>query len=91
VSFYYERDYNRAVEAARGAVARYPSHHLAYRWLAASLGQLGYASEALRALRKTIELSPQSFELYVRHRPPWYSPENYEHMLDGLRKAGWEG
>ena len=72
-------------------MARYPSHHLAYRWLAASLGQLGYASEALRALRKTIELSPQSFELYVRHRPPWYSPENYEHMLDGLRKAGWEG
>lgn len=22
---------------------------------------------------------------------PWFWPENHEHMLDGLRKAGWRG
>jgi adenylate cyclase len=27
----------------------------------------------------------------VRNRVPWMQPEDYAHMLDGLRKAGWEG
>jgi adenylate cyclase len=29
--------------------------------------------------------------MYVRNRVPWTRPEDHEHMLDGLRKAGWEG
>jgi adenylate cyclase len=29
--------------------------------------------------------------MYVRQRAPWYRVEDYEHMLEGLRKAGWEG
>jgi adenylate cyclase len=91
ISHYFERDYTKAVEAARQTVARYPVFHLTYRWLAAALGQLGRAEEAQVALRMAIELSPQSFEFYVSHQPPWYRPDNYEHMLDGLRKAGWQG
>jgi adenylate cyclase len=91
ISHYYERDYTKAVEAARQTVARYPVFHLTYRWLAAALGQQGRTKEAHVALRMAIELSPQSFEFYVRHRPPWHRPDNYEHMLDGLRKAGWQG
>jgi hypothetical protein len=31
-----------------------------------------------------------AFKRYTRQRPPWYRPEDYEHMLDGLRKAGWQ-
>jgi hypothetical protein len=27
--------------------------------------------------------------MYVRNRAPWWSEKSYEHMLDGLRKAGW--
>ena len=91
ISHYFERDYTKAVEAARQTVVRYPVFHLTYRWLAAALGQLGRAEEAQVALRMAIELSPRSFEFYVHHRPPWYRPDNYEHMLDGLRKAGWQG
>jgi adenylate cyclase len=91
VSYYYEHDYAKAVEAARHTVARYPRLHLTYRWLAAALGQLGCTEEAQVALRTAIELSPQSFEFYVRNRPPWHKLENHEHMLDGLRKAGWQG
>jgi adenylate cyclase len=91
ISHYYERDYIKAVEAARRTVARYPSFHLTYRWLAASLGQLGYKDEAQDALRVAIELSRESFEFYTRQRPPWHRPEDYEHMLVGLRKAGWQG
>jgi adenylate cyclase len=85
VSYYYERDYAKAVEAARHTVARYPKLHLTYRWLAAALGQLGHTEEAQVALRMAIELSAQSFEFYVHNRPPWHKPENHEHMLDGLR------
>jgi hypothetical protein len=29
--------------------------------------------------------------MYVRHRVPWHRVEDYEHMLDGRRKAGWRG
>jgi hypothetical protein len=32
-----------------------------------------------------------AFKLYVRQRVPWHRPEDYTHMLDGLRKAGWQG
>ena len=91
ISHYYQRDYHKAVEAARQTVARYPRFHLTYRWLAAALGQLGRVDDAQQALQMAVELSPQSFEFYVRHRPLWHRPENYEHMLDGLRKAGWKG
>ncbi len=91
ISHYYERDYAKSVAAAQAAATRYPDYHLTYRWLAAALGQLGRTQEAGVALHRAIELSPQSFEFYVRNRPPWHTPENYEHMLDGLRKAGWQG
>jgi hypothetical protein len=29
--------------------------------------------------------------MYVRERVPWHRAEDYEHMLDGLRKAVWQG
>jgi adenylate cyclase len=90
VAYYFERDYAKSVEAARHTLARYPNYPV-YRWLAAGLGQLEKTEEAGAALRKALELSPRSFEFYTRRRPPWHSPENYEHMLEGLRKAGWDG
>jgi adenylate cyclase len=91
ISHYFERDYNSACEAARHAIARHPEHPLAYRWLAASLGQLGRAEGASDALRTALAMSSQTFELQVRSCPPWFRPEDHEHMLDGLRKAGWQG
>jgi adenylate cyclase len=90
VSYYYERDYTRSVETSRRVVARYPDVPNSYRWLAAALGQLGQKEEASAALRKALEVSPQSFEFYISQRPPWHRPEDYEHMLEGLRKAGWQ-
>jgi adenylate cyclase len=91
LSYYYERDYVGAAEAARRLVARYPGISGNYRWLAVALGQLGRTEEARAALQKALDVSPGSFEFYTRHRPPWLRPEDHEHMLEGLRKAGWEG
>jgi adenylate cyclase len=90
VSYYYERNYAGAAEAARRTIGRYPDHPMPYRWLAAALGQLGQAEAAREALHGATSISPKVFDLFVRSRVPWHRPEDYEHMLDGLRKAGWQ-
>jgi adenylate cyclase len=90
-SYYYDGDYDRAVTMARTVIERYPDYGITYRWLAAALGQLGRSDEAREALRHAVEVSPKSFDLHVRSRPPLFRPEDHEHMLDGLRKAGWQG
>jgi adenylate cyclase len=89
MSHYYECDYPNALEVAQRTVSLCPEHPLAYRWVAVSLGQLGRTLEAAEALRKAMAVSPSSFDFFTRARPRWMRPENHEHMLDGLRKAGW--
>jgi adenylate cyclase len=86
-SYYFERDYLKALEAARRVVSRFPNRPTAYLYLAASLGQLGRVDEAQDALRKAVAASP----FFVRQPLPYVRPEDHEHMLDGLRKAGWQG
>jgi hypothetical protein len=63
----------------------------AQRFLAAALAQLSRTEEAKEALDKAIANLPTSFGSKVRERPPWFRPEDHAHMLEGLRKAGWEG
>jgi hypothetical protein len=53
--------------------------------------QLGRLKEAEEALEKAIAIPPALFERNVRGRVPWMRPEDHAHMLEGLRKAGWEG
>jgi adenylate cyclase len=89
-TYYFERNYLSAVDTARGAISLDPEFSGPYRWLAAALGQLGRIDEARDALNRAIGTSHQSFALYVRSCPPWFRPEYHEHMLDGLRKAGWQ-
>jgi adenylate cyclase len=89
--YYGEHNYLRAVETGQRATARYPDDPLAYRWLAAALGQLGRVDEARTALQNAMSISPTSFDSYVNHGPRFFRPEDHEHMLDGLRKAGWLG
>ncbi len=90
-SWYFERDYERCVEAARRQLSAHPDTPWTHRWLAAALGQLGRTGEARAALETSIARSPREFDVYVRNRAPWTRPEDHEHMLDGLRKAGWQG
>jgi adenylate cyclase len=91
ITYYFDRDYERCVEAARRQLSAHPGHTLTYRWLAAALGQLGRTEEAHAALEKSVAASPREFGLYAHNRVPWHRPEDHEHMLDGLRKAGWQG
>lgn len=91
IGLYFLRDYEAAVDAARRVLRSYPDHPLVYRWLAAALGQLGRGDEARQALERAMSLSPAAFDFYVRRRVPWHREEDHLHMLDGLRKAGWQG
>jgi adenylate cyclase len=91
IAQYFVRDYEAAVNAARQVIRLYPDFPLIYRWLAAALGQTGRLDEAREALDKAITIGGGSFDMYVRQRVPWHRAEDYEHMLDGLRKAGWGG
>jgi adenylate cyclase len=89
VGYYFSRDYEAAIEAANRTIRSYPDHPSGYRWLTASLGQSGQLEEARQALKKAVAMGSASFDLHVRQRPPWYSPNDHAHMLEGLRKAGW--
>jgi len=91
LGLYFCREYEAAIEAAKRTIRSYPNHPLAYRWLAAALGQLGRIEEAREALEKAIAIAPGSFDMYVRNRLPWFRPEDHAHMLEGLRHAGWQG
>jgi adenylate cyclase len=90
-SYYLERDYERCVEAARRQLSAHPDYAPTRRWMAAALGQLGRTEEARAALEQLIAQSPGELDAYARNRRPWIRPEDHEHMLDGLRKAGWQG
>jgi adenylate cyclase len=91
ISYYFERDYLNALEALRRAISRHPEFPQSHRYLAAALGQLGHPEEARVALQQAISISPASFDFHVNTRPPWFRPKDFELMLDGLRKAGWQG
>ncbi len=91
MSYYIECDYETAVAEAQRVIADRPDHPYAYRWLAAALGQLGRGDEARTVLDKAIAIAPDVFRRYVEQRVPWMGQAIYEHMLDGLRRAGCDG
>lgn len=89
IGHYFLGEYDASIEAAREVVRSHPE--LGTRSLAAALGQAGRFDEAKQALQNSIAVAPKSFEMYVRQRAPWFRPEDHQHILEGLRKAGWDG
>ena len=82
---YFEKDYAEAAETARQTLRQFPGNTPSYRWLIASLGQLGKESEAAAVMA----IAPPAYDHFARQRPPWMRSVEHEHMLEGLRKAGW--
>jgi adenylate cyclase len=88
---YLERNYTAAEEISRRTIKAFPEFPRPYLFHAAALGQLGRPDEAQTALEAATEVSPSHFQYTVGSRPPYYRPEDHEHLLEGLRKAGWRG
>jgi adenylate cyclase len=91
VGSYFERNYLGTVAMTRRAIREFPDFPRPYPVLAAALGQLGQTGEARIALDASIAASPTYFETMTGSRMPYYSHQDHEHLLDGLRKAGWRG
>ncbi len=90
-SFYFERNYAASIVAARRCLDTYPAYVAPRRWLVAALGQLGRREEAETALRDWMATTPGEFDVVACNRLPYMPSADHEHMLDGLRKAGWQG
>jgi adenylate cyclase len=88
---YFCSDYEASIEAAKRLIRTYPDFPMVYRWSAAALGQLGRTAEAREELEKAIVRAPTAFDMYVRKRAPWFRPQDHDHLVEGLRKAGWKG
>jgi adenylate cyclase len=91
LGLYLSREYEGAIEAAKRGIRSNPDFPPIYRWLAAALGQLSRIEAAKVALEKAIAVAPASFDMHIRQRPPWFRSGDHAHIVEGLRKAGWQG
>jgi adenylate cyclase len=89
-SYYFDRDYEAVVRIGRQVLRQHPKQPHTHRWLVAALGQLGRAEEAKDALEAMLRDAEGATNLHVRRRSPQTRPADYEHLLEGLRKAGWK-
>jgi adenylate cyclase len=86
---YMREDYAGSIDAARRALRANPDQTLSYRWLVASLGQLGRVEEARTVMHGAApRVAPISFDIYAAKRGPWMREEVHAQLLEGLRKAG---
>ena len=89
MAHYMLRAYSQALPPLRECAARAPNMRIGHLWLAATCAQLGKLDEARAAATEVLRIEPQwtnlgtGVAIYVFRRP-----EDAEHLLDGLRKAG---
>ncbi|GLS23858.1 guanylyl cyclase [Labrys miyagiensis] len=81
-------DYAKAISALEQRLTRNQQAATAYALLASCHGHLGHREEAQRAWENTMRLNP-SFSVERRRQVlPYRKPEDFEHRVEGLRKAG---
>ena len=84
----------RLTVQAVGGIIHHPEAGLwffyAHAAMAAALGQLGQHEAAQKAVRDLLALRPDFAATVRPEYGKWYSPEEVEHLIDGLRKAGLE-
>ena len=84
------RRYEEAAASAREAISFRATYLPAQYISAIALGHLGRQSEAQEALQQCEREQPGFIEKRTEWRPYRDQSKN-EHILEGLRKAGWEG
>ena len=90
-SLYLAGDYAAAVTHLRPLVLKFPRYSAANRWLLLALGQLGEQREARAIMERLEDIAPNMLSRVAAARPAWCRQEDHDHILDGLRKAGWRG
>jgi adenylate cyclase len=80
--------YEEAVGLLLQRLARNPVTDVSRALLAASYGHLGRFDEARAAWQEVLRVNPDFSLEYRRKVLPYKNPEDFELMVDGLRKAG---
>jgi TolB-like protein/cytochrome c-type biogenesis protein CcmH/NrfG len=83
---YHRHEYRAALEAAMRINT--PSYFQSHAARAAALGQLGQHEAAKKALQDLLALRPDFAQAARYEYGKWYEPEEVEHIVEGLRKAG---
>jgi hypothetical protein len=93
-SFYIDENFETATTTAKQVIRQHPKHPTAYRWSAASLGQLGRVEEGEAVLQHLQTAWPSSFDMYVRataavlqHRACALGAGPAESRLEGVKSA----
>lgn len=89
---YLARNYEKSAEVAKLTVLRDPKFPPGWRCLAIALGQMGSIEDASAALAQCMELVPGfTSEAVARASLGFRDEVLFQHWLEGLRKAGWQG
>lgn len=80
-----------AVSAARELRDIAPEYNRGLQRVAVTLGHAGEVDEAAEVLARLLKLQPDLDEAYVRETYPYVQAEHIEKILEGLRRAGWNG
>jgi adenylate cyclase len=80
--------YDDAADWARKGIHTYPEFPTAHRLLAASLSAAGQIERARDAVAALLRIAPGTTIARTRAGVPWKKPEDMEHYLDALRRAG---
>jgi TolB-like protein/Tfp pilus assembly protein PilF len=91
VSLYALRRYEKALDTATRLVALRPDYLFGHWHVAIASAQLGELDRARRAFQEILRLNPDFDRAFVEFAAPFRDPDELEHEIDGLRKAGWEG
>jgi TolB-like protein/class 3 adenylate cyclase/tetratricopeptide (TPR) repeat protein len=80
--------YPEAVGLLKRRILRNPDTDMSRVWLAAAYGQMDRFEEAREAWREALRVNPAYSLEHRRKVLPYRDPEDFEKVIDGLRKAG---
>ena len=80
--------YEDAVASLKRRLTRNPNTDVSHVLLAACYGHLGRFAEAQTAWREALRINPDYSLEHKRKVLPYKNPGDFEHIVDGLRKAG---
>jgi adenylate cyclase len=89
IARYMLKEYSEALPLLRECTSRSPNMRQGHVWLAANLAQLGRLDEARAEAAEVLRIDPKyTIDGTQRRLVLFKRPEDTEHLLDGLRKAG---
>jgi adenylate cyclase len=89
IAHYMLKRYGEAVRWLREAASRLPNSHLPHLMLASAYAQSGQFEEARAEAAEVLRINPGfTIESWKPILLPYKNPEDLQHRIDGLRKAG---